>query len=155
MKVLYHYTCKRWLTSIMNDGFLRLTESNLLDMRKPENTTHLEAYNKGDRSADAYLYKPVVWLTDKEEPDEYGLGLHSTVDKTEIKITVKKMPYFKKWKEWSKANGINKEWAQALSRGRDTNSWWVSPVRVRLEEIVKIENRYTGEVYYENATLIR
>ena len=62
------------------------------------------------------------------------------------------MPYFKKWKEWSKANSINKEWAQTLSRGRDTNSWWVSPVRVRLEEIVKIENRYTGEVYYENAT---
>lgn len=145
MKVLYHYTCRKWLDSILENGYLKLSESNLTDWRK--HRFDEVAYNNGTMQ----LYKPVVWLTEDEEVTVENTGLNSSLDKTEIRIAVKKQPYFKKWKKWSKENNINKEWAAILERGKNASSWWICETRIKLEDsVVKIENTKTGEVYFEN-----
>lgn len=133
----------------MADGKLRLTESNLKNWGKIGEYDY-EAYNRWELK----LYKPCVWMTSLEEPESFALGLHSAVDKTEIRITIKKQPYFKKWREWSRANNIDKEWAQTMEHGRQSNTWWISELEVTMKDIVKIENRYTGEVIFENPDLI-
>lgn len=148
MKVLYHYTAMYHLPSILEDGHLRLAESNLKDHRKTG--FDAEAYNAGTWP----LYKPVVWMTEADEPSAEKMGLYSAVDKTEVKITIKKQAWFKKWKDWSKANNINREWAQQMFGGYDSHMWWISELVVTMDCIVKIENRYTGEIYYQNESLI-
>ena len=148
MKVLYHYTAEYHLPSILEEKKLRLSESNLKNYAKQG--YDWEAYNRGELK----LYKPVVWMTEAEEPDVESIGLYSAVDKTAIKITIKKQAYFKKWKQWSRANGIEKEWARILERGKAANIWWISELEVPFSGIVRIENRYTGEVYYTNPDLI-
>lgn len=51
-KPLYHFTCAYHLPQILQDGYLKLTESNL---RYPEK-----------------MYKPVVWLTTSEKYRRHG-----------------------------------------------------------------------------------
>ena len=148
MRVLFHYTTSLHIPSIMADGKLRLAESNLKNWLKLGYDN--DAYNRGELK----LYKPCVWMTTLEEPNVFDLGLHSSADKTEIKITIKKQPYFKKWKDWSRANNIDKEWAQAFERGRKPTTWWISEFEITMKDIVKIENRYTGEVIFENPDFI-
>ena len=129
-KVLYHYTARWHLQSIMRSKFLKLTESNL--------------------RADITMYKPVVWLTTLKDPDEQALGLNgSTVDKTELRITVRKQPHYMWWNKFSKRHKIDKEWQKLLEENRKPKTWFVSERIIPLEDILKIENRYTGEIYYE------
>lgn len=91
MAYLYHYLALEHLHSIMEDKKLRLSESNLTDWSK--HSFDVQAYNEGRLK----LYKPVVWMTSEKEPDANALGLSTSVlDKTVIKITIKKRPYFKK-----------------------------------------------------------
>lgn len=143
MAYLYHYTALEHVPSILEDKKLKLCESNLTDWSK--HTFDAQAYNEGRLK----LYKPVVWMTSEEEPDAKALGLASSVlDKSVIRITIKKRPYHKKWREWSRKNNINKEWAKAVEKDRNSNTWWISEMPVTEKDIVLIENRITGEVYY-------
>lgn len=133
MKVLYHYTSKVHLPKIFYSGYLKLTESNLRTTEE--------------------MYKPVVWLTTDKEPNAQNLGLNgSMVDKTEVRIHVKKKPTstVKKWGQYSKKNKINKEWQKIFEEGRTPNTWLVSTKEIPLEDILLIENRYTNEVYYKD-----
>ncbi|ASN06851.1 hypothetical protein [Virgibacillus necropolis] len=128
-KILYHYTSTFHLPKIIKVGFLKLTESNL--------------------RMDKELYKPVVWLTTAYEPNPKGLGLTgSIVDKTEIRIHVKKKNSFQYWKSYSRKNKIDKKWAEILETGRKSNTWWVSTEIIALDDVQLIENKYTGEIYY-------
>jgi hypothetical protein len=136
MDVLYHYTSKYHLQLILNDGFLKLTESNLI---APDGTFQTELKSKN--------YKPVVWLTDSEITGGNGLE-GSMADKTEIKITVRKKPDFQWWHSWSRKNQIDKSWAKALEQGNKSKRWFISEKIVTMEDILKIEDTYTGEVYY-------
>lgn len=146
-KYLYHYTTSKWVASIIEDGFLKLTESNLKDLRK--SNWDQVAYNQGTLK----LYRPVVWMTDLDTPDSHNLGLISPVDKCEVKITIKKQQHFKKWLVWSRKNNINKEWALILEKGRKPKNWWISEIRVKMDLIEKIENLKTGEIYYERSKI--
>lgn len=147
MAYLYHYTALEHLLSIMEEKKLRLSESNLTDWRK--HTFDVQAYNEGRLN----LYKPVVWMTTEKEPDAKALGLTSSVlDKSVIRITIKKRPYFKKWRDWSRKNNINKEWAKHVEKDRNANTWWISELTVSLKDIVMIENRITGEICYSDTT---
>lgn len=131
-KVLYHYTAKYHLPSILNSGHLKLTESNL--------------------RFDVEMYKPVVWLTNQKEPETFGLGLSgSIVDKTEIRIHVKKKPTptIKTWEQYSAKNKMNPEWKKAFIEGRKPETWFISTKEIPLKDILLIENRYTGEIYYK------
>ena len=128
-KLLYHYTAKFHLASILKSKCLTLTESNL--------RYHVE------------MYKPVVWLTN-DANSALGLGLESSmVDKSEIKVTVKFLPHFKYWKVWSRKNKIDSKWANGLEKGNNANSWWISEKIITFDDILKIENVKTGEVYYQ------
>lgn len=145
MKILYHYTTKVYLDSILSEGHLRLSESNLTNWSKvPFDAV---AYDQGKLK----LYKPVVWMTELEGVElKKSLGLISKYDKTEIKITIKKQAHYRKYRDWAFRNNIDKEWYRQITQGYASNTWWVSDRTISLNEIVKIENRYTGEIYYEN-----
>lgn len=74
--VLFHYTCMYHLPAIFSSGYLKLTDSNLI---APDGTWETELRSKA--------FKPVVWLTDSESPENLGLE-GSAKDKYEVKITV-------------------------------------------------------------------
>lgn len=133
MKVLYHYTARQHIPKILYTKSLKLTESNL--------------------RTDEEMYKPVVWLTTEKEPNAYKLGLDGSIlDKTEIRIHVKKKPTstVKPWGSYSKKNKIDKEWKSILEANRTPKKWYVSTKEIPLKDIVLIENRYTNEVYYKD-----
>ncbi len=85
-EVLFHYTCKFHLPEILESGYLKLTDSNLIP---PDGTLLTEIASKN--------YKPVVWLTDSLCTDGHGLDGGWT-DKKEIKITVRRKPSMKWWR---------------------------------------------------------
>jgi len=129
-RVMYHYTSTYHLPMILEDGFLKPTESNL--------------------RADIENVKNVVWLTDLYEPTPYGLGLvGSIVDKSEIRITITRSKKYKFWKVWSRQNKINKEWAKILEKDRNPNNWYISEKPIPIDDFIMIENVKTGEVLWK------
>ena len=139
--VLYHYTCVYHLSAIFSTGYLKLTDSNLI---APDGTWETELRSKS--------YKPVVWLTDSESPDRLGLD-GSAADKKEVKITVARKPYMKYWKAWEPQREMPKWWKEAFTSGYHASSWYVSERVIPFDDILKIENRYDGTVYYESERL--
>lgn len=137
---LYHYTCKEYVESILEEG-LRLTISNLL---KPVN---MRVVN-GCLVSDTDGYKPVVWFSDSISPEKNGLD-GSRFNKKEIRVTVEKTDEYKYWDLWSKRYYMDKRWKAALTDGYHYKSWFVIERPVSVDEIVKIENTITGEVLYE------
>lgn len=135
---VYHFTSRYHLPVIFDWGYLKLTESNLLH---PINLEDI-VLPKPARE----LYKPVVWLTRDAAPVGLGL-LGSIVDKTEIRITLRKRDHYEPWVLWSHKNRINKPWAKKLERGNNPNGWYISEQIIPLDsnEVVKIENTKTGE----------
>lgn len=128
--ILYHYTAMFHLPKIMQDGFLKLTESNL--------------------RLDVEMYKPVVWLTDLAQPTARGLGLDgSLLDKTEIRIHVKKKVTFKTWEAFAVKNKMNKELKKVFSDDRSPEHWYISTNPVYFRDILLIENTRSGEIYYK------
>lgn len=140
-EVLFHYTCKFHLPEIFKSGYLKLTDSNLIP---PDGTLLTEIASK--------KYKPVVWLTDSDATDGHGLD-GSMYDKTEIRIIIKRNPTMKWWRAWAKQNHMNKEWMKIFTDGYNSSSWYISQEIIPLKEIVRIENRYDGTVYYENGAI--
>ncbi|MPM10641.1 hypothetical protein SDC9_56974 [bioreactor metagenome] len=149
MKVLYHYTSTYHLPKIMKSGYLKLTDSNLkinFDDEELE-LKRIQKYNEGNLK----LYKPVVWLTDSEIPNAEDLWLYNDlVDKTCIKITVKKRPHHKKWSKWSKENNIDIKTFIIFKKSGNYKSWWVSERIIKMDDFLKIENLKTGEIYLEH-----
>lgn len=132
MRIFYHYTAIFHLPAILEAGYLKLTESNL--------------------RADVEMYKPVVWLTTEKEPDPDKLGLSgSIVDKTEIRIHVEKKPNIPitAWEHFSKQNKIDPKWKAALEQGQKPETWYISTSKIPLSNVLLIENRYTGHIYYK------
>lgn len=139
--VLYHYTCVYHLPAIFSAGYLKLTDSNLI---APDGTIETELRSK--------TYKPVVWLTDSESPDRLGLD-GSAADKKEVTITVARKPYMKYWKSWEPQKEMPKWWKESFTKGYNVSSWYVSERVISFRDILKIENRYDGTVYYEAVNL--
>lgn len=132
--VLFHYTCTCHLTAIFQSGFLKLTDSNLI---APDGTWETEFRSR--------TYKPVVWLTDDNSPENQGLSDL----KKEIKITVARRDYMKYWKTWKPRKEMPTWWRKAFCRGMNESSWYVSEQIIPFSDILKIENRLDGTVYYE------
>jgi len=136
LKILYHYTCQYHLPAILKSRYLSLTESNF-------------SFEK------AGLY-PVVWLTDLPMPDNMGLlfdtNIPDNLNKTHIRVTIKKKPYMKKWDEWSDLKGMDKQQKQFIitsASAEDTyKSWYISEQIIPINDVMIIENIVTGEVYY-------
>jgi len=132
--VLFHYTCIYHLPAILQSGFLKLTDSNLI---APDGTLETELRSKS--------YKPVVWLTDSNSPEKMGLN----DIKMEVKITVARRDYMKYWKAWEPRKEMPLWWRKTFCQGMNVSSWYVSERVVPFSDILKIENRYDGTVYYE------
>lgn len=109
---LYHFTvaASDWLGSILSDGQIRTTESNL----------SMTTANAGPR---------VVWLTDSSDPapsegNELVAGLYPI--KMTARLTVE-LENAQHWPEWSRAQGISEEDYETLARaGGDPSEWWVT-----------------------------
>ena len=146
-EVIYHFTSKYHLPMLLKDGFLKLTESQL----KPPTQAEGRQINQGDYSSldkkAEDLYKPVVWLTNNSEPLNMGLD-GSVFNKKEIRFTLKAREHYEKWDAWGRKNRIDKKWAEALQRGKDSDSWYISEKVIPLtgDEVILIENIVTGEV---------
>ena len=131
-KILYHYTTEHHLPHILETGFLKLTDSML---------------KKDDKT-----YKPVVWLTSQKELTNNDIGqVGAGVDKTQIRIHIKKQQNFKHWNVFSKKYRKNdKEWFDAVEKGCSAEFWWVSEEIITLDDILLIENKYDGTIYFDN-----
>lgn len=141
-EVLYHYTCAYHLSAIFSSGYLKLTSSDIIP---PDGTLETEMKAK--------VYKPVVWLTDSKEP--IGQGLEgSAADKKEIKITVAKKDYMEPWTSWKPQKKMPNWWKKAYCKKQNPSSWYVSEEIVPFTDILKIENRYDGTVYYEAGRIV-
>lgn len=131
--VLYHYTCPYLLPFILKSGYLTLTESNF--------------------SFEKIGMFPVVWLTDSPTPDNMGLlfdaGMPDDLNKTHIRLTLRKKSYMKRWDEWSDANGMDREQKQILisaaSAENTCKSWYVSEQAIPLDDVLAIEHMKTGK----------
>ena len=141
--ILYHYTSRYHLPKILKQGYLKLTDSNLIS---PKEDGYLI-------KPDYLLYKPVVWLTRSTDGSKSGLE-GATFDKREIRITVRKRPHYDRWLLWSRQNKIKSWWAKALEHGKNPKDWYVSEqiILLNADELVKIENTVTGEIIIDVAT---
>lgn len=137
-EVLYHYTSKYHLPMIMKDGFLQLTESNLIAPKDYQDALPKEL---------SQLYKPVVWLTNSSTPQGNGIE-GSSLNKYEIRITVKRREHYENWVLWSKKNRIKSSWFKTLASAGNPYSWYISESMIPLngEELIRIENTISGEV---------
>ncbi len=109
---LYHFTSLMHWPLIINDGFLRRTESNI-----GSGNPRLKPYGE-------HVGPDVVWLTDLSDPTPQSCGLVGIRDKTRLRITVK-ISDAKKWPDFAAAHGINKRWYRLLGRGGRPQCWWV------------------------------
>lgn len=141
-KYLYHFTSLSHLHSIMSDGYLKLTPSNL---QEPINLRF--DFEKMAYIADNDDHKPVVWLTKNPEVEIYGNGLIEA--KTVIKITIAKKPKYKTWESFAIQNCADPEYKKFLEEDRNPWDWYVSEKIIPVSEFIKVENTQTGEIYFE------
>ena len=113
--ILYHYTSLYHLEMILKDGYLKLTNSNLIEPKD----AHIE---NGNVVSSTDSYKPVVWFSSLFDFDKAGdCGLSgSIVDKTEVAIHIDTADFplfpFYKWTDWAIKNNIEKAWFETLKR---------------------------------------
>ena len=135
--ILYHFTCEYLLRGILKKRCLTTTRSNF-----------------SFESPDAY---PVVWLTSSQTPENMGLlfdnNMPDDLNKTHIRISIRKKSYMKLWDEWVDEKGIDKQMKQVLiasASAEDTyKTWYVSQSIIPINDILVIENIKTGKIYYE------
>lgn len=133
--IAYHYTCVEHLPKILEDGYLKVTESNI----------SLKKKDAGPR---------VVWLSKK--PDlaitrDSGLQYMTLVDKYAVRFQLalprrEVMP----WHDWAKRHGCAQTTVDALAKASGSHSWLVIERPVILpRECLSIINTNTGEIYFE------
>lgn len=126
--ILYHYTCRcaAHLGSILRDGTLKVTESNIgsADPKMPPHGVHVAP--------------DVVWLTTSQNPiGTQGLD-GSSHDKTTARIVVD-VPDAHHWQEWSQEQGMHPRWRRRLERGCYPSQWYVVERPIPCSEWVSIE----------------
>lgn len=134
MTVLYHYTAnlESHVGSILRDGFIDVTESNISPRR-----THAGP--------------DVVWLTTHDVPSA-GHGLdwgHGVPSKRAIRITVDvPVREVHKWREWAAGRGMDPFWMRRLAAAGGANSWRVVQRPIPQTEWVAVHNMVTGDVLW-------
>ena len=149
-KYLYHYTSRHHLEKIMEDGYLKLTPSNLI---KPVDLK-IVRYDDGTRgtvSAVSDYVKPVVWMTDSLDASGHGLGdeQHPKFKKS-IRITIPMKKSYKWWLTWAEKNRMKKSWFKVFTSGKRYGSWYISEEPIMLDDIYMIEDIETGAIILDN-----
>jgi len=151
---LYHHTSGYHLPSIIKDGFIKPTESNVGAPGRAavERANALKGTGIDQRSVHDALLKAmaenehfapdVVWLTDLRTRRQRWMD-GSAVDKGEVCIVVEvadAMP----WLEWAQQyGGVEDWWVNALTEGNpsDAAHWFVVPRPVERREWIDILER--------------
>src|SRR5690349_14561976 len=108
---LWHFTSAAHLRHIMDDGVLRVTESNI---GAPDDAARLFP-GQAFRRVGEHVGPDVVWFVNVPEP-KFGnmlLNDHTTVDKRLVRFTCD-VPDIDVWwwPEWSREQGIDRLWYQ-------------------------------------------
>jgi len=135
-EVIYHFTCTAFIGEILSTRYLKLTTSNF--------------------SLENHSLFPVVWLTSNPNPDNMGLlfrdDMPDDLNKTHIRLTIRKKSYMKLWLDWCKEKGMDEELKQLListANAEETHqTWYVSQQIIPINDILVIENLNTETVYY-------
>jgi len=133
-EALYHFTCEAFLHEILSTRYLKLSTSNF-DLNNPG-------------------LHPVVWLTSSPCPANMGLlfrdDMPDELNKTHVRITIRKKPYMKLWLDWCKGKGMDEKLRQILiatAKAEETHkTWYVSPQIIPNNDILLVENLKTGEI---------
>lgn len=135
--VLYHLTCEWHLETILRDGFLKVTESNI----GPDGS--------GPR---------VCWLTTCPEPVQRWqvparmLQIVDAWDKSRIRFTVD-VKSAHPWSRWSRRQGIPRWWYNALTdSGGNPDEWYVTDRPVYRRDWRRVENTQTGACLWVPST---
>lgn len=124
--ILYHLTCEWHLETILRDGFLKVTESNILPT------------GAGPR---------VCWLTVNPEPRQEWQRLNrgmGATDKSVVRFTVE-VKTAHHWPRWARRQGIRGWWYHALAEsGGNPEEWYVTDRPVYRRDWRRIENTQTG-----------
>ena len=140
-KYVFHHTALGHLPSIMADGYLALSPSNLLP--PDSSTAHFEPIinHEGKQIGKKYWdknqsYKQVVWLTSEEHPyyDDHGLG----PEKTAVTFVFRYQPQYIPWKQFADANRMDPCWRHALESGRKHRTWYVCRSRINISDAMEI-----------------
>jgi len=146
---LFHFTCNAHWPSILQQGLLRPTESNI-HMRHPH-------------------YGPdVVWLTtcpESHQPWMHSLSVDLVlgvrartpgdyIDKGRIRLLVE-VETAHHWPRWSREHGIKKRWYRALAHtGGDPLTWYVSETPVYTRDWLEAVDTRTGEIICTSLDLV-
>ena len=133
---------------IADDGYLKLTPSNLLPPDKatacfrpvyhvPEEVPkHAEVYGYEywDKRCD---YKKVVWLTD--DPDATSASLCVPPHKLQVRLSIDTsgLPC-RKWRRFADENHMDPAWRRQLEADHASGSWFVCTSTIPLNRIVAI-----------------
>lgn len=125
---LYHFTTTLHLSSILDEGVLRTTESNV-SLRR----THAGP--------------DVVWLTSNptcRPMKEWGRN--GLADKGAVRFTVD-VPASEvhRWHDWAKRRGMSEQTIAALAEVGGSRSWWVIERPIPGDEWAEVIFTATGE----------
>jgi hypothetical protein len=139
---MYHFTSPIYLSQIMRDGMIEVTDSCLeFDIKKPA--------------------PQVVWLTTNPDPEKQQwigqsltFGSKQWGSKNEIRITIDRNKLqdaqLKHWPEWSAEHGIEQWWYDSLANvGGDPEDWWCYvEARIKWTKWLEIVQTTNGEAIW-------
>ena len=140
-KYLYHYTDPESFIRILNAGCIKLTDSNLIAPKAGKEIVKVNEYGRLVHTYEGADYKPVVWLTSMDQPNEELLGLSSL--KTQVRIAVEyNVLTHVPWSVFADRNGMDKKWRSDFEYGRAPKTWFISESPIP----VSVEKMETGEI---------
>ena len=137
--LFYHFTCRHHIPSIIRQGVIKTTESNI----------HKKFVHYGP---------DVVWLTNNKLFKQICLDFaHKNLvssevlakyDKHAIRISID-IDDAQHWPAWSRSHKIQKGWYRALAKFGDPQSWYVVERCITQDDWIIIEDVQKGEVLWE------
>ena len=133
---------------ILEAGVIKCSNSQLKQPTAAE-TRVLNKFSKGSSEPPTqieqellkqalYGKNPVVWFTDRNDPEKIGLDpikpMDFINDKKQICIVVEQTPEFKHWQEWALKKHINLDWYRTITNGYDYKSWYILERPLKLSE---------------------
>lgn len=144
LEYLYHYTAPLRYEQIKASGYLKLTPSNLKRLVNP----HWITMEDGTRNFvdETDEYKPVVWLTNSDTPNNHGLSREK--EKIQIVLRYNKEKHHWWW-TWKDKNRADKKMTKGLmSKGTRYTTWYVCEEIIPFEDILLVKNLETNEILY-------